>query len=87
MRFQQSNFIEIALRHECSSVNLQHIFRISFPKNTSGRLLLKLNKIRLQFHYLNFTIGFLKALSLLSEYSNHFQNTTVGTRGSYIQSK
>ena len=30
----QSNFIEITLRHECSSVNLQHIFRTPFPKNT-----------------------------------------------------
>ena len=36
----QSNFIEITLWHGCSSVNLQHIFRISFLKNTSGRLLL-----------------------------------------------
>ena len=29
------NFIEIILRHECSPVNLLHIFRTSFPKNTS----------------------------------------------------
>ena len=36
----QSNFIEIALRHGCSSINLLHIFRIPFLKNTSGRLLL-----------------------------------------------
>ena len=34
------NFIEIALRHGCSPVNLLHIFRTPFPKNTSGRLLL-----------------------------------------------
>ena len=34
------NFIEIPLRHECSSVNLLHIFRTSFSKNTSGWLLL-----------------------------------------------
>ena len=32
------NFIEITLRHGCSPVNLQHIFRTPFPKNTSGRL-------------------------------------------------
>ena len=32
--------IDIALRHECSPVNLLHIFRTPFPKNTSGRLLL-----------------------------------------------
>ena len=35
-----SNFIEITLGHGCSPVNLLHIFRIPFPKNTSGRLLL-----------------------------------------------
>ena len=35
----QSNFIEIKLWHGCSPVNLLHIFRISFPKNTSGGLL------------------------------------------------
>ena len=34
------NFIEIALRHGCSHVELQHIFRKPFPKNTSGWLLL-----------------------------------------------
>ena len=36
----QSNFIEIALRHGCSPVNLLHIFRTRFSRNTSGRLLL-----------------------------------------------
>ena len=36
----QSNFIEIALRHGCSPVNLLHIFRTSFPNKTSGGLLL-----------------------------------------------
>ena len=35
----QSNFIEIKLWHGCSPVNLLHIFRISFPMNTSGGLL------------------------------------------------
>ena len=34
------NFIEITLRHGCSPVNLQHIFRTTFLKNTSGRLFL-----------------------------------------------
>ena len=32
----QSNFIEILLRHECSPVNMLHIFRTSFPSKTSG---------------------------------------------------
>ena len=31
------------LRHGCSPVNLLHIFRIHFPKNKYGRLLLSLN--------------------------------------------
>ena len=36
------NFIEFSLRHGCSPVNLLHIFRTPFPKNTSGRLLLSM---------------------------------------------
>ena len=36
----QSNFIEIAFRYGCSPVNLLHIFRTPFPKNTSEGLLL-----------------------------------------------
>ena len=36
-----SNFVEIALWHGCS-VNLLHIFRTPFPKNTSGQLLLSI---------------------------------------------
>ena len=39
----QSNFIEIVLRHECSPINLLHIFRTPFPRNTSGWLLLTLS--------------------------------------------
>ena len=34
-----SIFIETTLRLGCSSVNLLHIFRTLFPKNTSGGLL------------------------------------------------
>ena len=37
-----SNFIEITLRRGCFPVNLLHIFRTPFPKNTSGWLLLLL---------------------------------------------
>ena len=36
----QSNFIETALWHVYSPVNLLHILRTPFPKSTSGRLLL-----------------------------------------------
>ena len=32
------NFIEITFWHRCSPVNLLHIFRTAFPKNTSGWL-------------------------------------------------
>ena len=38
----QSNFIEIALRHGCSPVNLQHNFKTPFLENLSGWLLLLL---------------------------------------------
>ena len=41
-----SNFIEIALWHGCSRVNLLHIFRTLFPKNTCGWLLLKEGSLR-----------------------------------------
>ena len=36
----QSRFIVITLWHGCSPVNLLHIFRTRFPKNTPGWLLL-----------------------------------------------
>ena len=42
------NFIEIALRHGCSPVNLLHIFRTPFPRNTSGWLLLKILTLSLK---------------------------------------
>ena len=34
----QSNFIEITLRYECFPVNLLHISRTTFNKNTYGGL-------------------------------------------------
>ena len=40
----QRNFVEIALRHGCSTVNLLQIFRTLFPKNTSGRVLLSIDR-------------------------------------------
>ena len=39
-KFTGGNTRRIALRHGCSPVNLLHIFRTSFPKNTSEGLLL-----------------------------------------------
>ena len=41
------NFIEIALQHGCSPVNLLHIFRAPFYKNTYGRLLLAVGRIKI----------------------------------------
>ena len=38
----QSSCFEITLWHGCSPVNLLHIFRTPFSKNTSGQLLLEL---------------------------------------------
>ena len=40
------NFIEIALWHRCSPVNLLHIFKTHFPKNIPGRLLLNFSLLR-----------------------------------------
>ena len=45
----QNNFIEIALWYGCSPVNLRHIFRTPFLKNTCGRLLLRCNINNLVF--------------------------------------
>ena len=44
----QSNFIEITLRHGCSLVNLLHIFRTPFTKNTTEWLLLGCYEITCQ---------------------------------------
>ena len=43
------NFIEIGLRHGCSPVNSLNIFRTSFPKSTSGGLLLKVDHWKLLY--------------------------------------
>ena len=56
----KSDFIEITLRHGCSPINLLHISRTTFLKNSSGWLLLhraltpikpSLNPITLLIHY------------------------------------
>ena len=64
----QSNFIDILLQHEFSPVNLLHIFRTPFLKNTSGRLLLNHRMFLLNLYidvdsyhlYLNHGILFLR---------------------------
>ena len=50
------NFIEITLPHECSPVNLLHIFRTNFLKNTPGWLLLFFYKLSLIFPKLKFKL-------------------------------
>ena len=44
------SFIEITLWNGCSPVNLLHIFRTPFPKNTSQRLLLNRFKSEYSMH-------------------------------------
>ena len=59
---------KITLRHGCFPVNLLHNFRVSFPKNTPGGLLLKFilpNVIGL-FKYLDDSLFFLFCTITLS---------------------
>ena len=44
----QSKFTEITLRHGCSPVNLLHIFRTPFLKNTSGGLFLSNDQFQIK---------------------------------------
>ena len=53
--FVLRNFIEITLWHRYSHVNLLYIFRITFPKNTSGGLLL-LTTLFYSFNHLALSI-------------------------------
>ena len=52
-----NNFTEIALRHGCSPVDLLHIFRKPFPRNTSGWLPLNISKLYLHFTLLSYQIS------------------------------
>ena len=63
------NFIEIPLRHGCSSVNLLNIFRTPFPKNTPGGLLL-------YFDDIDICLGFLS-----QPFTNH---RTAGEEGGHF---
>ena len=49
------NFIEITLRHGYSPVNLLHIFRIPFTKNTFGGLILQNELFLLQLMFSKLT--------------------------------
>ena len=63
----QSNFIEITLRHGCSPVNLLHIFRTPFSRNTTGCLLLNLILIRENPLFLLSKCKFFFQISLFNE--------------------
>ena len=76
----QSNFIEIALRYGCSPVNLLHIFRAPFLKNTSGGLLLKIlhytKKLLLKNPFFMFLTKFIFAVSQSKTYPAVHVNTS-----------
>ena len=68
------NIIEITFLHECSPVNLLHIFRTPFPNNTSGGLLLKffvaieksLNEALMYLIYINLISSKIPSTGLIS---------------------
>ena len=64
-----SGYIEITVRHGCSLVNLLHIFRPSFYKNTSERLLLDFSAIS----FINMQHFFWYAITLTK--TNFFKRT------------
>ena len=65
----QYNFTEITLR--CSPVNLLHIFRMPFYKNTSGRQLLYLVMSGNEFHNCASSDSKLLCLNLLTFRNEH----------------
>ena len=65
------NFIEITLRHGYSPVNLLHIFRTPFLKNTSGGLLLNRDNFGSNE---NNCSDFLAVLNILAQTNNDLQN-------------
>ena len=64
----KSNFIEITLRLGCSPVNLLHLFKTSFPKNTSGWLLLKKRILFFLFLLLYLELNFTSSLAYGSSF-------------------
>ena len=70
------NFIEITLWHGCSSVNLLHIFRKLFYKNTSGELLLCISVSHIFFFNLQKTYSSLNKF----RFSLSFRKMEIGSR-------
>ena len=59
------NFIEIALRHGCSPVNLLHTFRTPFPETSGWLLLSKLLNLKSFKSILNTHFYFMKHTALI----------------------
>ena len=83
------NFIEIALRHGCSPVNLLHISRTPFPRNTSGWLLLEIGFFKiLKFDRLLFRFKFISSLPLEIRrkfLANHFEFRVLHSTSVFLQ--
>ena len=73
----QSKFIEVTLRYGCSLVNLLHVFRTPFTKNTSERLLLLIVLFCLLVKNL---MKFRNTLSIIIQsFYNSFESSTTPT--------
>ena len=80
------NFIEIALRHGCSPVNLLHISRTPFSRNTPGWLLLQFNfyfllfklfVVRISFNNARFSTGMAGWLLQIFQICLHNQLSSI----------
>ena len=85
----QSNFIKVTLRHGCSPVNLLHIFRTPFLKNTSEGLFLNITLITFVFETVNsnicrfqWLVNIFLNITFAVQYFN--QKTSNGTPKSYF---
>ena len=71
------NFIVIALRHGCSPANLLYIFSAPFPKNISGRLLVKITKtFNSNFELITDSLGLFDWISQLNISNDKVQNVS-----------
>ena len=77
----QDNFIEITIQHECSSVNLLHIFSKLFHKNTSGGQLLQW---QIANEFCNFLRPFFQIWPVKLQTSSIFWNFYKKCRYSYV---
>ena len=77
----QSNFFEITLRYGCSPVNLLHICRTPFSRNTSGWLLLYfLKKSKIKYCKFNFVCTILSKKRVVVKTENYLVNIKTETK-------